>query len=83
MLSAIIFAVWIIFFDTNSFIFQMEQKDEINKIYEDIDYYQREIDKDQELLNILTTDTLTPKLEKYFREILFLSKKNEEIFIIK
>ena len=32
--------------------------------------------------SILDQDTLTKELEKYFREKMFLSKKNEEIFMI-
>ena len=40
------------------------------------------IDQDQKLLNTIRTDSLTLDLEKYFREVLFLSKKNEEVFII-
>ena len=82
-LSAIIFAIWISFFDTNSLTVQMTQKKEIHKIYKDIEYYKGEIQQDQELINILLTDSLTPDFEKYLREVLFLSRKNEEIFIIK
>ena len=82
-LSAIIFFIWIFFFDTYSILVQMNQKKEINNIVQDIEYYKIEIDKDQEIINILQTDSLTPKFEKYLREVMFLSKKNEEIFIIK
>lgn len=82
-LSAIIFTIWIFFFDTNSVVVQIEQKKEINKINADLDYYQSEIQKDQKIIDIITTDSLTPSLEKYLREELFLSKKNEKIFIIK
>ena len=81
--SAIIFAIWISFFDTNSFAIQINQKKEIKKIQKDIKYYKDEIQKDQELISILATDSLTPDFEKYLREVLLLSKKNEEIFIIK
>lgn len=82
-LSAIIFAIWIFFFDNNSITVQVNQQKEIKKIHEDIEYYKKEIQKDKELINILSTDTLTQSFEKYLREVLLLSKKDEEIFIIK
>ena len=82
-LSAIIFAIWILFFDTNSVLVQIDQKKEINKINNDIDYYQSEIQKDQKIIDVITTDSLTPFFEKYLREELFLSRIDEEIFIIK
>ena len=82
-LSAIIFFIWIFFFDTYSIMVQINQKKDINNIAQDIEYYKEEIYKDQETINILQTDSLTPELEKYLREVMFLSKKNEEIFIIK
>ncbi len=81
-LSVIIFCIWIIFFDTNSILVQANKRNDIKKIEDDIKYYVREIEQDQKLLNTIRTDSLTLDLEKYFREVLFLSKKNEEVFII-
>ena len=82
-LSAIIFFIWIFFFDTYSILVQINQKKDMNKITQDIEYYKEEIYKDQEIINTIQTDSLTPDFEKYLREVMFLSKKNEEIFIIK
>ena len=81
-LSVVIFCIWIIFFDTNSILVQANKRSDIKKIEDDIKYYVREIEQDQKLLNTIRTDSLTLDLEKYFREVLFLSKKNEEVFII-
>ena len=81
-LSVVIFCIWIIFFDTNSILVQANKRNDIKKIEDDIKYYVREIEQDQKLLNTIRTDSLTLDLEKYFREVLFLSKKNEEVFII-
>ena len=74
-LSVVIFCTWIIFFDTNSILVQANKQNDINKLESDIEYYIREIEQDQKLLNIIRTDSLTLDLEKYFREVLFLSKK--------
>ena len=82
LISSILFCVWISIFDTNSLMVQLNQKKEINKIETDIKYYQEEIRKDEKIINIISQDSLTSELEKYLREKLFLSKDNEEIFII-
>ena len=70
------------FFDTSSLLVNHRKSIEIKKLKKDIDYYKQEIKKDQKVIDILSSDTLTPELEKYLREELFLSKKNEEIFIV-
>ncbi len=80
--STFLFFIWILFFDINSILVQINQTQEIKKLKNDISYYEEEIKKDTEIINTISKDSLTPDLEKYLREILFLSKKNEEIFII-
>ena len=81
-LSGFAFFIWIFFFDTNSIITQLNQKQEIKRIQEDQEYYKKQIQQDQAIINIISQDSLTPRLEKYLREKLLLSKENEEIFII-
>ena len=81
-LSCLIFSIWILFFDTNSITTQIQQQKEIKKTENDINYYEQEIAKDTEIINIISSDSLTVEFETYLRKVLFLSKKNEEIFII-
>ena len=81
-ISVFCFFIWICFFDTNSITTQIHQSKQIKKIQEDQKYYKKEIKQDQEIINIIEKDSLTPELEKYLREKLLLSKENEEIFII-
>ena len=81
-ISVFCFIIWIFFFDTNSIITQINQSKEIKKIQQDQFYYRQEIKKDQSIIDIISQDSLTPEFEKYLREKLFLSKENEEIFII-
>ena len=81
-LSGFLFFIWIVFFDTHSIKNQIKKEQQINKIEEDIKYYSKEVKHDLELISVLDQDTLTKELEKYFREKMFLSKKNEEIFMI-
>lgn len=81
-ISFLFFFIWIFFFDTNSVLTQINQKQEIKKLKKDIEYYEQEIKNDKSIISILSQDSLTPQLEKYLREKLFLSKENEEVFII-
>ena len=81
-LSGFLFFIWIVFFDTHSIRNQIKKERQIQAIEKDIKYYNNEIKHDSELIQILSQDTLTDELEKYFREKMFLSKKNEEIFMI-
>ena len=81
-ISAILFFIWILFFDTNSILRNIERENKIKQLQTDIKYYENEIQKDKAVINVISEDSLTEELEKYFREQLLLSKKNEEIFIV-
>ena len=81
-LSGFLFLIWIFFFDTHSIKNQIKKERQIKKIEQDIQYYSNEIEQDLELIQILSQDTLSEELEKYFREKMFLSKTNEEVFMI-
>ena len=81
-ISAMIFIIWILFFDTNSILVHIQRNQQIHSLQTDIEYYKEEIKKDSSLVQIVSQDSLTKSLEKYIREQLLLSKSNEEIFII-
>ncbi len=74
-----IFVIWMAFFDTNSLLIHRELQQEINKLEQQKDFLQKEIEKDKKLLNELKD----PKaLEKYAREKYYMKKDNEEVFLI-
>ncbi|MEO0572573.1 MAG: septum formation initiator family protein [Bacteroidota bacterium] len=74
-----IFVIWMAFFDTNSLLIHSELQKEINKLEQQKDFLQKEIEKDKKLLNELKD----PKaLEKYAREKYYMKKENEEVFLI-
>ncbi len=74
-----IFAIWMIFFDTNSLLIHTELKKEIKNLEKTKDFLINEIEKDKK-----TRDKLSDKseLEKFAREQYYLKKKNEEIYLI-
>ena len=75
----ILFIIWMIFFDSNSLIIHNELNNEINELYEQKSYYEKEIVKDNIELKLIQSDS---GLEKYAREKLFMKKDNEEVFLI-
>tara|TARA_B100001109_G_scaffold158319_1_gene128861 strand:+ start:513 stop:812 length:300 start_codon:yes stop_codon:yes gene_type:complete len=75
----ILFIIWMIFFDSNSFIIHNELNNDINELNDQKSYYEKEIAKDNIELQMIQSDS---GLEKYAREKLYMKKDNEEIFII-
>ncbi|MCK5781739.1 MAG: septum formation initiator family protein [Flavobacteriales bacterium] len=77
----IVFLIWILFLDTNSWLKHRELDKSIEKLEDRKEFYQNEISKDRKALDEL--DNNPEKLEKYARERFLMKKKNEDIFIIK
>ena len=75
----ILFIIWMIFFDSNSFIIHNELNNDINELNDQKSYYEKEIAKDNIKLQMIQSDS---GLEKYAREKLYMKKDNEEIFLI-
>jgi cell division protein FtsB len=75
----VIFLVWMVFFDENSYLTHRELNKEIDKLDNSIDYYQKEIKKDKKVItNLKDPDSL----EKFAREEYKMKRKNEEIYIM-
>ncbi|MEX2349384.1 MAG: septum formation initiator family protein [Flavobacteriaceae bacterium] len=79
MLILILFGVWMLFFDANSFLVHKELNDEINELENNKDYFQKEITNDKKFLERLKDED---EMENFARETYYLKKENEEIFII-
>jgi len=78
-LILLVFAVWMVFFDTNSFFVHKELNDETNELQNNKEYFQKEITKDKTFIQKLDDED---EMEKFARETYYLKKENEEIFII-
>ncbi len=79
LIIGIFFIVWMLFFDTNSWLVHRELNQEVDKIEKNKKYYLNEINKDQKLVKKLKD---TSELQKFARETYFLKKENEDIYII-
>lgn len=78
-ITLVAFAIWMLFFDNNSYLIHRELNKEIDGLEEEKDYYKKEIIKDQNEL-----DKLNDKdgLEKFAREEYYMKRENEDIYII-
>ncbi len=74
-----VFAVWMLFFDTNSFLTHWELNNDIDDLEDEKEYYNREIKKDNKEIKKLSNEE---GLEKFAREKYYMKKENEEIYII-
>ena len=75
----LLFVVWMLFFDENSFINHRELDEEIDKLEKSNEYYREQIEQDKKVIDNLNDPD---SLEKYAREEYKMKKENEEIFLI-
>lgn len=73
------FGVWMVFFDTNSFLIHRELDKEIEGLENNAEFYQKEIDHDKSFMKKMEDSN---EKEKFAREKYYLKKENEDIYII-
>lgn len=78
--TVFLFLVWMIFFDSTSFLVINELNGEVRRYESQLAYYQTEYHKNDEFYKKLMNDK--EEKEKYARENYFMKKPNEEIFIL-
>jgi len=79
-LVTVVFIVWMLFFDKNDLYSQYKQRQQLNKLEQDRDFYTKETAQVSKELDELTSDP--QKLEKFAREKYLMKKANEDIFVI-
>ncbi|MEC3907012.1 septum formation initiator family protein [Tamlana sp. 2201CG12-4] len=79
ILILVLFAVWMLFLDANSWLIHHELNTEIEDLEDEKEYYRKEIEKDKKALKKLGTEE---GLEKFAREAYYMKRDNEDIFII-
>lgn len=79
ILILIVFAVWMIFFDANSYLIHRELDQEINNLKSNAEFYQTEIEKDETFMKNLEDEE---EMERFAREKYYLKRENEDIYII-
>jgi cell division protein FtsB len=80
MLIFLVFLIWILFIDENSYLFHHKTLNpEINKLEDDKKYYETEIESDSKKIEQLENPET---LDKFAREKYNMKKEDEEIYII-
>jgi len=79
VLILLIFLIWMLFFDANSYLIHRELNKEINELEKEKNYYRREMEADKKIIKQLSTDD---GIEKLAREKYYMKKENEDIYII-
>tara|TARA_B100001093_G_scaffold499683_1_gene549211 strand:+ start:175 stop:495 length:321 start_codon:yes stop_codon:yes gene_type:complete len=79
LLVSIVFIIWMLFFDANSWLIQRELNKEIEALDVKKKFYNSEIKSDKLELDALQS---SEGLEAYAREKYKMKRKNEDIYII-
>lgn len=75
----ILFLVWMVFFDTNSYLIHRELNKEIDGLKDNTEFYQEQINLDKSFIEKMDDNE---EMEKFARERYYLKKENEDIYII-
>lgn len=78
--TVLAFFVWMLFFDTNNFVYQYKLSSELNDLINEKEYYLSEIEINNSATKELLTNSTT--LEKFAREKYLMKRDNEDIFLI-
>jgi cell division protein FtsB len=80
VIASLLFLSWIIFFDENSIVSHQKNKRRLYELKQQEEYYRTRIEADKEKLEDLKAGE--EKLEKFAREQYYMSKSDEDVFII-
>lgn len=80
MLALLAFAAWILFFDRNDLLTQVQRHRELIELQQSKDYYSSQIRTERKELEELKSNPAA--LEKYAREKYYMKRDNEELFIL-
>ncbi|MBT8245500.1 MAG: septum formation initiator [Winogradskyella sp.] len=79
VLGLIAFVIWMLFFDTHSWLLHRDLNKDIEALENEKQYYKNEMQKDERAIKELSTEE---GIEKVARETYYMKKPNEEIYII-
>jgi len=80
IITSLVFFVWILFIDQTGLLFKQKLNKEINSLKNKKAFYIEDIKKNEKYYHDLLTNPKTK--EKLAREEYFMSKDNEEVFVI-
>jgi cell division protein FtsB len=81
LIATVLFLVWMLFFDHNNIFLHLQYRKELNELKTSKKYYQEEIDKTREEVELIKTNPQA--LEKVAREQYLMKKDNEDVFVVR
>ncbi|MFN8276366.1 MAG: septum formation initiator family protein [Chitinophagales bacterium] len=79
-LTAVLFAVWMLFFDENNLLNQWQRRKELHELQGKRDFYKKQIQQVNQQYEEITTNRETQ--EKFAREQYRMKKDSEDVFVI-
>jgi cell division protein DivIC len=79
LIITVLFIIWMLFFDTNSYLIHHELNNNIKKLEKNKEEYLEEIMNDKLFIEKMKDSS---EIEKFAREQYYLKRKNEEIYLI-
>ena len=79
LIGIVVFAIWMLFFDSNSWLSHRKLNKEIEVLKRQKEFLQKEIVRDRDIIREINT---AEGREKFGRENYYHKKENEDIFII-
>ena len=80
IVTSILFLTWIIFFDENSIVSHQKNKRRLYELKQQENYYRERIEVDKQKLEDLKAGE--EKLERFAREQYYMSKPDEDVFVV-
>jgi cell division protein FtsB len=80
IVASVLFLTWIVFFDENSIVSHQKNKRRLYELKQQEEYYRERIEVDKQKLEDLKAGE--EKLEKFAREQYFMSKPDEDVFVV-
>ncbi|MGY5351357.1 FtsB family cell division protein [Wenyingzhuangia sp. IMCC45533] len=78
-LVIVIFVIWMLFFDANSYLYQREYNNDIDKLEQTIEHYEKEIKKNRQTIDQLSVQK---NINNYARENYHYKRKDEYLYLI-
>jgi cell division protein DivIC len=79
-IAGMVFLVWMVFFDDNNLISHSRNKKRLSALKAQKEYYQEKIEEDNRKIEELRSGL--NNLEKYAREQFYMSKPDEDVYIV-
>lgn len=80
LLAFVVFTAWMLFFDRNDMVTQMERRNELRDLQQSKQYYTEQISREEKFANDLKNNPAA--IEKYAREKYKMKRDNEDVYLI-